>query len=214
MPGVPEPTNRIHWAGVVQGLRMIRSESVNLVKDQIAHRRATNAKSLAVFGTTIKQAASASYLRTIREGGPTTLFTVGYERRSVEDVLSCLRAAGVEVLADIRQKAVSRRVEFRGEALRTACLEAGLIYQAWPRLGSTESQRDDLHDSGDLQAFHKRFRAYARRYLMPEIRHLAVEARRQSIALLCYERVHETCHRSVVAELVADETGAGITAIV
>jgi len=49
---------------------------------------------------------------------------------------------------------------------------------------------------------------------MSEIKRLAAEVERRAVALLCYERAHEDCHRKIIAELIAHETGAGITAIV
>ena len=184
------------------------------LREEIADRRATNAKALAALGFAASTGRSASYLRTIREGNSVTIFTIGYEKRTSEDLIAQLRDAGVVILADIREKPISRRAEFRGEALRAACETAGIGYEAWPQLGSTESQRDDLHESGDIEAFHKRFRTYAKRHLMPEIKRLAKEALHQPIALFCYERAHAECHRMVIAELLADEIKAGITAIV
>ncbi|NNM88825.1 MAG: DUF488 family protein, partial [Phycisphaerae bacterium] len=42
---------------------------------------------------------------------------------------------------------------------------------------------------------------------------LAAEAKKKSTALLCYERLHEECHRGIVAELLADMLDAGIVAM-
>lgn len=154
-------------------------------------------------------AAASSH--TIRAGGPPVVYTIGYERRSPDDLLAQLREAGVQVLADIRAKPISRRVEFRAGPLRESCVRAGIIYQPWPELGATEAQRA-LHDR-DVEAFFKQYGEYARAELAPHIRRLAAEVARQSVALLCYERAHEECHRMVVAEIVADITGGGIVAI-
>jgi uncharacterized protein (DUF488 family) len=187
---------------------------MNSVKEDLARRRAANATALAAFGLTAEKAAVSGYLRTIREGGPATVFTVGYERRSSEDLISRLLDAGVEVLADIREKPISRRADFRAAPLREACVDAKIAYQAWPLLGSKESHRDDLHESGDINAFHKKFRTYARRCLMEQIELIATEVARRPVALFCYERDHEDCHRMVVAELIAERIGAGIIAIV
>lgn len=180
---------------------------------RISNRRAANARSLALFGVEPSAAASELY-RVIRKGSGPTVFTVGYERRSGEDLMAALRDAGIDYLADIRDKPVSRKPDFRAAALRGFCAEAGIEYGGWSTLGSTEAQRDQLHESGDLAKFHKTFRAYACRHLREPLDQLASIVQDKSVALLCYERVHEECHRSVVADLVADRLNAGITAIV
>ena len=183
------------------------------LREQLARRREANTKALAALGGAPVQASPAGHMRTIREGAHATVFTVGYERRTPEDLIATLRDAGVEVLADVREKPISRRACFRAEALRALCEEAGIVYQSWPRLGSTDAQRESLRRSGDIAAFQERFRAYAEAHLLSEIRKLADEVRRKPVALLCYERSHEDCHRMIIAELIADTAEAGIVAI-
>ena len=61
--------------------------------------------------------------------------------------------------------------------------------------------------------FRKRFRELVRRSRMDEIEELAELAERKTIALLCYERCHDECHRSIVAEFVAEINDASIAAI-
>ena len=46
----------------------------------------------------------ALHLRTVREGNGGRIFTIGYERRDGNELVSLLRGAGVEMLADIREK--------------------------------------------------------------------------------------------------------------
>jgi uncharacterized protein (DUF488 family) len=175
------------------------------------NRRESNAKALAAFGIV---ASGASHIyKVVREGGSVTVFTVGYEGRTGEDLIAILRDAGIEHLADIRDKPVSRKPDFRAKALMALCEDAGIEYGAWPDLGSTEGQRDRLQTTGDIDHFHKTFRAYAKRYLDEPVEKLARLAKRKSVALLCYERAHDDCHRSTIADLLADRLKAGVTAI-
>lgn len=181
----------------------------------IRDRRAANAKALGAFGAA--PTAGGAY-RVIREAGAggaaIAIFTIGYEGRTGEDLIAALRDAGVRHLADIRQKPVSRKPDFRAPALRALCEVAGIEYGAWPELGSTEDQRDRLNETGDLERFHRVFRRHAERSLGAAIERLAGVARTKSVALLCYERAHDECHRSVIADLLAERFDGGVTAIV
>lgn len=177
-------------------------------------RRAANAKALAAFGVAELSDNGRGRYRVVREGGAVTVFTIGYERRDGEELIALLLDAGVDHLADVRDKPRSRKPDFRAGALKARCEDAGIEYGAWVALGSTEAQRQRLHESGDLARFHRTFRAYAKRSLDEPLCQLAKVAKKKSIALLCYERSHEECHRSVVADLLADRLSASITAIV
>lgn len=182
------------------------------VSSRNRNRRASNAAALDAFG--IASAGNdIATIRIVREGRKVTVFTIGYERRDGEELLGALRGAGVEYLADVRERPVSRKPDFRAAALEARCDAEGVEYGAWTGLGSTESQREALRESGDLPRFRKNFRAYAKRSLSSELDQLAKIAKKQTVALLCYERAHEECHRSVIADLLADRINAEIAAI-
>ena len=181
---------------------------------QLAERRARNAKSLAAFGVNAADLEPDSYYREIRKGNGTSVFTIGYERRCGEELVSLLIDAGVETLVDIREKAMSRKPDFRGKALRTRCEDAGISYEPMPFLGSTEDQRKRLKESGNIGKFQRQFRVYAKRHMMDGVAVLAKLAKKRTVALICYERAHEDCHRNIIADLVADELNATVIAIV
>ena len=176
-------------------------------------RQAQNAQALAAFGIVRSNGGTAPCLRSVHEGSGPTVFTVGYERRNGEDLIASLLNAGVEVLVDVRQKAMSRKPDFRGRALQALCEEAGVTYAAMPELGSTEAQRARLKDTGDFTTFRKRFRDYAKRSKQAPLEKLGQLAVGQPIALLCYERSHEECHRSILADLLVEKIDATVVAI-
>jgi len=184
------------------------------ISGEASNRRVRNASALAASGASAHCDKAGSTYRVIREGsGSLTIFTIGYERRDGEDLMAALRDAGVAHLADIRDKPMSRKPDFRARALAAMCQDAGIEYGSWPDLGSTERQREGLRESGDLKHFHRLFRSYAERSLGDALDRLASVAKKKPVALLCYERVHEECHRSTVADLVAKRLDACITAI-
>ncbi len=181
--------------------------------DDEMKRRAANERALTAFGIDASGSEQGSRFRCVRSGNGSTVVTIGYERRDGDGLVSLLWNAQVEVLVDIRQKPMSRKADFRESALRARCQDAGIAYESWRELGSTTDQRRALKTSGDLDAFHRRFRGYAKRYKGEALDRLAVKAKKQRIALLCYERLHDECHRSVIADLLADRMHAKIVAI-
>ncbi len=151
-------------------------------------------------------------VRTIREGAGPRLYTIGYEKRSGAGLIAALRAARVDTLADVRAKPKSRRPEFNAGPLRALCEAASIAYEPFPTLGATERQME-IHAEGDIPAFRRLYRARIRRSCNAEVARLADMAKHRTIALLCYEREHEICHRGVLAEVVGARIDARVEAI-
>lgn len=149
----------------------------------------------------------------VLEGGPVVIYTVGYEKRTGADLIAALKAVGIQLLADIRKRPISRKADFRAAALRKLCERAGIEYGPWPDLGAPDELRERVKADGDFERFHKEFGVYAREMLQPSIKRLAQEVSDRKVALLCFERAHEECHRKTIADLVAEQLKAGIVAI-
>ena len=56
------------------------------------------------------------------------IFTVGYEKRSIDDLIWMLRAQGVERVVDVRLTPTSRRPDFSKKRLSSALEAAGIAY--------------------------------------------------------------------------------------
>lgn len=177
-------------------------------------RRTANARSLAAFGVRDCGELTGTRSQSVREGKGQPVLTVGYERRSGTELIDLLLGAGVAVLVDVREKAISRKPDFRANALLRLCQGVGIEYIQMPELGSSASDREELRETGDIHAFLCRFRVHAKTHLDVPLSRLAGIAQKRRVALLCYERSHDDCHRSVIADMLADRLNAGITAIV
>lgn len=133
------------------------------------------------------------------------IYTIGYEQATQGSVVSALRDAGVELLADIRYLPLSRRPGFSKSSLKAAVEEAGIGYRHFKQLGTPAEGRAAARrrDHAELS------RIYAGQLELPEalaqmaeLRALAEEKR---VALLCYERDAAECHRSLLFDsLLAD----------
>src|SRR5439155_24690440 len=70
-----------------------------------------------------------------------TLFTIGYEKARLADVVATLRAAGVATLIDVRDRPISRRPGFSKRQLTAAAEEAGMRYLHLQALGTPPEGR-------------------------------------------------------------------------
>jgi uncharacterized protein (DUF488 family) len=129
-----------------------------------------------------------------------TIWTIGYEQSTVDDVIGALQSAGTEVLADIRYLPLSRRPGFSKSALAAAAREAGIEYRHIKPLGTPAEGRAAAR-RGDHRTLKQ---VYAGQLELPEalaamaeLRDLAGEKR---VALLCYEREASGCHRSLLID--------------
>ena len=70
------------------------------------------------------------------------LSTIGYEGATLPEVIAKLRAAGVEVVVDVRAVAASRRAGFSKTVLRASLAAEGIGYEHLRTLGTPKPGRD------------------------------------------------------------------------
>lgn len=128
------------------------------------------------------------------------LSTIGYEGKTLEEMLAELKAAGVEIVLDVRAVASSRRPGFSKTALSLALREQGIDYLHLRPLGTPAAGREAARKGriGEMRAI------YGGQLETPEAE-LALaqalgEAGERHAALLCYEKEAPDCHRSMLAE--------------
>ncbi|MDO1560222.1 DUF488 domain-containing protein [Brevundimonas sp. 2R-24] len=138
------------------------------------------------------------------------LFTIGYEKATLADVIGRLKAAGVKTLIDVRAIAASRRAGFSKTILSNSLNEAGIDYVHLRGLGSPKSARQAAR-AGRVDEMREIFTAcLAEPEAQVQLERAADVARESPSALLCYEADHAGCHRSLVADRLADRLGARI----
>lgn len=143
--------------------------------------------------------------------GLQVIYTVGYEGRVVDDLIALLRDRGVVVLIDARYRAQSRKPGFSKTRLALALSQCGIAYQHRRDLGTPPDMMRQRRVTGQYE-----MQEYAR-YLDDNIDvvvRTADDLSGQVIAILCYERYPELCHRSVVADRLARLTGARVEHLV
>ena len=132
-----------------------------------------------------------------------TIYTVGHSTRTLAELVSALRAHGVEVLVDVRAFPGSRRLpHFNRESLATDLPRAGIAYRWMQGLGGRRKKQ--LAVSPNIGLRNPSFRNYADYMLTDEFRSAAAElveaAAENRIAIMCAERVYFRCHRMLISD--------------
>ena len=136
--------------------------------------------------------------------------TIGYEKAPQADVIGRLGAAGVDLLIDVRAIAASRRAGFSKTLLAASLHEAGVGYLHLRDLGTPKAGRQAAR-AGRIGEMHAIFEDQLMTTSAQMALAHAVEASRAKlVCLLCYEADAACCHRLIVAERMAEQTGAAI----
>jgi uncharacterized protein (DUF488 family) len=121
---------------------------------------------------------------------------IGYQGRELDALVAALQQAHIEGVVDVRETPWSRKPGFSKRALGDRLAEAGIHYVHLRAAGNPRENRRTARSSTECLA---RYRAHlaADPSVLDEILELA---RRERIALLCYEAAAEDCHRSILLE--------------
>jgi uncharacterized protein (DUF488 family) len=153
------------------------------------------------------------------------LATIGVYGWTLAGFLDALHEADVGLLVDVRQRRGVRGREYswaNAQRLQAALAEAGIGYSHHKELAPTTELRQVQYREDDRLGVGKRSRVelapeYRERYLheildrvdlAPLVAELPLD---RASALFCVERDPEACHRSLVAERLADECGMTVS---
>jgi uncharacterized protein (DUF488 family) len=153
-----------------------------------------------------------------------TIGVYGFDRDSF---LAALDAARVRRLLDVRQRRGVRGPEYawaNSKRLQNALADAGIAYEHHRELAPTTELRQVQYREDDRLGVGKRSRSelapeYARRYLLEILDQVDLEPLAESLseddvtALLCVELDPEACHRSLIAERLAERHGVTVSHI-
>src|SRR5450756_2149085 len=129
--------------------------------------------------------------------------TIGYEKRSIDDLIWLLLAQGVERVVDVRLTPASRRPDFSKKRLSSALEAAGIAYEHRGAFGNPPAIRD-VYLSGDVETGHVRFREHLQNGASVALDEFTESLGGETVALLCLERDPYRCHRLLVASVAAE----------
>jgi uncharacterized protein (DUF488 family) len=143
--------------------------------------------------------------------------TIGVYGFTLDRFLARLREADVQLLLDVRQRRGVRGPEYvwaNARRLQAALADAGIAYEHHKELAPTTELRQLQYAEDDRQGVGKRSRtqlasAYRERYLREILDNVDLAPIVQELpsdglgTLLCVERDPEACHRSLIAQRMA-----------
>ena len=140
----------------------------------------------------------------------TILYTIGYERTSIDQFMNRLIRNGVSLLLDVRHNPFSRKYGFSKSQLRYVTGECKIDYFHIPALGIESGNRKNLTSR---DAYRLLFAGYRKSLSQKEdslqsIQDLLSEHPR--MALTCFEKDHTYCHRDSLAAAVHDRCGVKV----
>lgn len=130
-----------------------------------------------------------------------TVATIGYQLATMRGFLEALRAAGVDLVADVRAVASSRRPGFSKSRLAAHVESDGIGYVHLRDLGTPAEGRAAARAGRHAEmrsVFREHLRTPAARAELAELAELVRTHRR--VCLLCFEADPAHCHRTLVAD--------------
>jgi uncharacterized protein (DUF488 family) len=169
----------------------------------------------------LRQAGAALPLSAVHDR---TAATIGVYGWTLQAFLDALHDASVRLVIDVRQRRGVRGSQYswaNAQRLQTALAEARIAYRHRKELAPTTELRQLQYAADDRLGVGKRSRAvldaeYRERYIHEILDRADLEAVVAELpeegagALLCVERDPEACHRSLVAERLAERYGVNV----
>jgi len=138
------------------------------------------------------------------------IFTIGYEGLDQRVFLALLRNHHVSVVADVRHLPLSRKKGFSKTALNNTLKENKIEYLNFPELGTSKEMRNFLKTTGDYTYFFKEYKKVieGKNDSIDEINDMIKNG--EQVALLCFERDAQKCHRKILADTIKLKDGNGL----
>jgi uncharacterized protein (DUF488 family) len=136
-------------------------------------------------------------------------FTVGYEKKSVEELFLMLKQAGVHCLVDVRESPWSRVPVYCKDALENRLSDLGrasgyhIRYTSMPALGNPPENRKSDRPAAEMMTVYRQHTLSKTR----ELEELYDITKKCKTVLLCYEADPADCHRSALAAIMAEKYG-------
>jgi uncharacterized protein (DUF488 family) len=143
-----------------------------------------------------------------------TISTIGYEGSTIDAFVSALQRASIDVLIDVRDLPLSRKRGFSKNRLAKTLATFGIEYVHLRGLGDPKAGRQAAR-AGKYGLFQTIFDRHMETEAAVRDVNIAAELVSASRAcLMCFECNHTKCHRSIVADRLAQITRLTVTPLI
>jgi transcriptional regulator with XRE-family HTH domain len=129
---------------------------------------------------------------------------VGYEGRTVEQLIDFLHSQKVRLVADVRLNPISRKPGLSKTRLSSTLASAGIGYRHFPQLGNPKANRAAYSDPDDQRPRNTYRARLAEAGPQDSLRELSTLGLTGKIGVLCFEAEQRACHRNEVIAALAD----------
>ena len=137
--------------------------------------------------------------------------TIGYEGATIDRFVATLRHASIDVLIDVRDLPLSRKKGFSKNQLAETLAASGIEYVHLRGLGDPKDGRNAAR-AGNYGLFQTIFGRHMKtEAALRDIGVAAELASTRRACLMCFECNHAKCHRSIVADRLAQITQLTVT---
>lgn len=130
-----------------------------------------------------------------------TLVSIGYEGKTVDDLVARLLEQGVRVLVDVRLTPLSRKPGLSKTKLAAALRDAGIEYVHHRALGNPKDNRTGFR-AGEPESLARYREVLDTADAGDALDHVCELLDGGVVALLCFEQDHAECHRNAVIDRV------------
>ena len=141
------------------------------------------------------------------------VYTAGYEGLNVDAFLNMFLRTGIARIVDVRSNPVARQFGFHKSTLARLSGHLDMSYVHLPELGIPSHMRRDVADDEALEVLLTKYEDEIMPAHEHSVRRVADLMREAPSALICREANPSRCHRSRLANVLAKETGFGVTHI-
>ena len=139
-----------------------------------------------------------------------TIYTIGYEGLNQKIFMACLKRFKISYIADVRQRPLSRKKGFSKTAITEMLNSENIKYKNFKELGTSKEMRDMLYKTKDYKTFFASYKKMigSQQNTIDEL--LEIVNKGHNVALLCFEKEADKCHRKIVAEEIKKRDGNGM----
>ena len=146
-----------------------------------------------------------------RPKASSAVYTIGYEKLTIDNLLNKLIKNGIECLIDVRMNPIARMFGYHKSTLSRLCASINIKYHHFPQLGIPSSSRANLKNKSDYDKLFKKYELYNLPKAHEFIGSVADLICKKPSALFCMEADPKFCHRSVLANKISNQTGLPVS---